>query len=69
MQNRSIFKTLAYLEPEEYSKPFEISKMLLQSHNSLFRRCQEYSGTFDNIQPCLDILRDIKLYRDIFRHY
>ena len=69
MQNPNVFKTLAYLEPEEYSKPFQISKMPLQSHNSLFRRFQEYSGTFDNIQTCLDILRDIKVYRDIFRHY
>ena len=36
---------------------------------SIFRYFQAYSETFINIQPCSGILRDIKAYSDIFRHY
>ena len=35
----------------------------------MYSRIFIHSGTLKNIQPCLDILRDIKAYWGIFRRY
>ena len=38
-------------------------------HHSLFKHFQGYSGTFSTVEPCSGILRDIKSFWGIFRHY
>ena len=60
---------------ETYSKPCQISKMTRHIENpgiiraGLFRHFHARSVTFGNIQRCSDILKEIKTYRVIFRHY
>ena len=58
---------------EAYSKLCEISKMMRYieniPHHSLFKHFQGYSGTFSTVEPCSGILRDIKSFWGIFRHY
>ena len=54
-----IFRTLAYLTPEAYSKPCQISKMMRHIENSgidrtvyssIFRHIQEHSIIFSYVQ-------------------
>ena len=72
---RNIFRTLIYLMPEAYSKSFQISEMMSHIENvgmarmAIFRDFKAYSATFSTIQPFSGILRDIKVYSCIFRHY
>ena len=61
--------------PEAYSKSFQISEMMSHIENvgmarmAIFRDFKAYSATFSTIQPFSGILRDIKVYSCIFRHY
>ena len=48
--------------PVVYLKPHQVSKMTRHFgnlQNSLLRHFQTYLGTFNNIQPCSDIMRDM----------
>ena len=61
-----IFKTLAYLMTEGYSKPSQILTMMRHIENrGLEHFIQAYSVTFSSIQSRLGILRDIKVYSGI----
>ena len=57
-------KFLSYLIPEVYSKFCQVSKMMRQIENLGIVRTV-YSGIFrhifSNIQPCSDILRNVKV--------
>ena len=67
--------------PEAYAKPCQISRMIRHTENpdivrtvhsiqfTVFKQFQVYLGTFNNIQPCSGIVRDIKACCGTFRHY
>ena len=67
--------------PEAYAKPCQISEMIRHTENpdivrkvhsiqfTVFKQFQAYLGTFNNIQPCSGIVRDIKACCGTFRHY
>ena len=69
--NHGIFKTLAYLMPETYSKPYQIFTMMRHIENPCIVRkvyvgiSRNIQGELSNIQPCLGILRNIKTYSGI----
>ena len=64
IQNPGIFNAviLIFKDDEAYAEPWH-------SQSSLFRYFQAYSGSCSNIQPCTGLLRNIKAYRDMLRHY
>ena len=71
---RSIFRTLAYLMSQTYSKLYHISKMMRYNKNPGIGRTV-YSDIFrhihghSTISASSGIFRDIKAYSDIFRHF
>ena len=72
---RGIFRTLMVVE---YSKPCQISKMMKRIENpgtvravysGISKYIQGHSTTCSTFQPFSGILRDIRVYRGIFRYY
>ena len=63
-----IFRTLIYLMAGAYLKPCQIYKMIRHIETPAIARTS-YSGIFANNEPCSGMLRRIKAYWGIFKHY